>query len=172
MDALGQAKRLLVLIVGLFFFVGSPSTAAGQSSGVTVLAGASEYDLSGVGNTWFSGARFDIRPIRFLVFEAGVHYFHYTPQLGDDRARYLIPEAQVQFEPLRGHFRPYLGAGAGAAWLIWSGDNSLDPAISAALGVRVDLGPRWGLLAEGRLWSIDPWGSSVAELGLGISRRL
>lgn len=167
-----RAKRFLVLAVGLFVFGGSPGRVAGQSSGITVLAGVSEYDLSGVGSAWFSGARFDTRPIRFLVLEAGLHYFHYTSQFGDEPVRYLIPEVQVQFEPVRGRFRPYLGAGAGAAWLFWRGDNSLDLTVSAALGLRVDLLADWGLLAEGRLWAIDPWGGSVAELGFGISRRL
>lgn len=165
-----RAMRFLVLVVAMFAFGGWAGTAMGQSSGVTVLAGASSYDLSGVGNAWFSGARFDARPIRFLVLEAGLHYFHYTAQ-SDDRVRHLIPEAQLQFEPVRGPFRPYLGAGAGAAWLIWRGDNSIELSLSAALGFRVDLRGSWGLLAEGRVRSIDPWVGSLGELGLGISRR-
>lgn len=50
-----RAMRFLVLVVAMFAFGDWAGPAMGQSSGVTVLAGASTYDLSGVGNAVFRG---------------------------------------------------------------------------------------------------------------------
>ena len=142
--------------------------AAQTETSVTLVGGAVQYDLSGTGTTPFIAARVEVVPAsaRFVVAEAGLEFVSYEPQFGE-RRHHWIPEAMVQLQVPAESFRPYLGVGIGYSYA--STDSA--PTLAVAGGTRLRLTADWGLRAELRVRSIDPWTGSTADWGFGISRR-
>lgn len=173
MKAPGRCAAAAGTALLVVMMVTAPAAAqeAADRPSLALVGGAWEYDLSGTGTSWFAGARGSLPVGGPLVFEPGVTYARYGSQGGSD-VNYLIPEAQLQIESLRGGARPFLGIGAGPA-LGWSnGDSQIDLSLSVGAGVRFDVSPDWGARAELRVRSIDPWTGTVAEWTAGVSRRL
>lgn len=150
----------------------SPWMAAAQESGraVSVLAGPSQYDLSGTGTTPFGTVRLDLPVERRLVLEPAFTYMSYESQAGA-RTHHMLPEAQLQVTGAGTVFRPYLGVGLGASWATGAADDEFDLTLSTAAGLRVRMSSDWILRGELRVRAIDPWTGTTADWGLGIGRR-
>ena len=143
-----------------------------SSRAVAVVAGPADYDLSGTGWSWSAGARLDLPVAGPLLVEPGLGVFHYDDQFSD-RSWYLLPEVSVQLQyPGRG-VRPYVGVGGGWAWAVQGPGNS-DLSVHAALGVRIDPKPSWGLRTEARMRNISGFegNNSILEFVVGYSRGL
>lgn len=153
--------------------LGVPCPAEGQSyprveAGVVHAQG--EYDLSGVGWAHLYSVRVPVTLNRWVVVEPGLTYFDYLSQ-GSQEVWFLVPEIQVQLSPLEGRFRPYLGAGIGAARESFPGRAEWLLSVSAAGGLRVGVTGPWSVVGELRVRALDPWTGSVAEFGVGVLRR-
>lgn len=83
----------------------------------------------------------------------------------------IIPEAQVQLSLPFTAVNPYMGMGLGVSVLDTSAGTNADLTISGALGVKVWLSDRWGMMAEfrGRGLGID-FENTSAEYTVGVSR--
>lgn len=169
--------RLTVAVVVL----GSALPAAGQSTPVStseirpryaggVVAGASQFDLSGTGTTAFLSARLEAELRRWLVAEAALNTFRPVEQFGR-QARYTVPEAQLQLQVPGRVIRPYLGAGGG---FVFAGDGQRRRGTaSGAAGLRVALpGGRLDARGELRARGIGRYFSgSTTEWTAGIGYR-
>lgn len=154
---------------------GLPPTALAQSGGsVGLLAGVSQYDLSGVGTVPTASFRATTGLERTLLGELALGYFAYTSQ-GDRQVNHVMPEIQLQAQWPREGLRPYMGAGAGFshAWIDVSGERASDtePTLSLAGGVRLPVVAGWVLQAELRVRTIDPWTGTTGDWGLGLAGR-
>ncbi len=129
---------------------------------VGLVAGASQFDLSGTGTTAIVGARFETRLRRWLLAEAALSTFRPEEQ-SDPRVRYTVPELQLQLQAPGRLVRPYLGVGGG--WVLASDDRPSRGTMSGAGGVRVPLaGARVALRAELRVRGIGRnFSGSTAE---------
>ena len=166
----------LALVIGLAF---PASPAAAQHApadlgrpryAVGVVAGASQFDLSGTGTAGLLGARVEAELRRWLVAEGAVGFFRPGEQFGG-RASYAIPEAQLQVQFPGRVVRPYLGAGGG--YVFASGGGDAEGTASGAGGLRVAL-PGAGLDARGelRVRGIgQSFAGSTAEWTLGVGYR-
>lgn len=137
---------------------------------LALVGGAWQYDLSGTGTTWFAGARAALPLGGPLLIEPGLTYARYTTQ-GGTASNLLFPEAQLQVELLRDRYRPFLGVGAGPAFISGGGSNT-ELSLTASAGLRAQITPLWGVRGELRVRSIDPWVGTAAEWTVGLSRRL
>jgi hypothetical protein len=102
--------------------VGAPlvSLAFGQQVprlDVGVAAGPLPYDLSGTGTGFAASIRAPWQARRWLVIEPSVGVFSYNSQF-DIRSSYLFPELSIQGQLQLGRVRPYLGGGAGGAFVL------------------------------------------------------
>lgn len=171
--------RLLLLVLGSSVAL-APRAALAQDAvaelplrhryAAGLVAGASQFDLSGTGTAGIIGARLEAEAQRWLVAEAALGFFRPEEQFGD-RARYTVPEAQLQVQvPLR-MLRPYVGAGGG--WVLASGGRGTRGTASGAAGVRLGA-PRTRLDARGelRVRGIGRgFSGSTAEWTLGAAYR-
>lgn len=144
------------------------SLLAQEGPGVTVLGGAAGYDLSGDGTSWVAGAAMELVPASPLVVEPGVRLFRYEPQFASE-ITYLFPELSVQAQLPLGWIRPYLGGGAGGAFVV-EGRGSDELTVHGAFGARIRLDRRWSVRPEFRIRSVNPWVGSVGDFTLGITR--
>jgi len=136
---------------------------------LTVVGGAAGYDLSGDGTSWVAGAALEFVPASAIVIEPGARVFRYGPQFGPE-VTYLLPEMSVQAQLPLGAIRPYLGGGAGGAFVV-EGDASDELTLHAAVGARVRVDGRWSIRPELRLRSVDPWAGTLGDFTLGVTRR-
>ena len=77
-----------------------------------LVAGVSQFDLSGTGTTALVGARLETELQRWLVAEGALGYFRPQEQF-PERSTYAIPEVQLQVQYPGRVVRPYLGVGGG-----------------------------------------------------------
>ena len=166
--------RLSIAITGLTVLIALP--AAGQSSSVVsrprhaaaLVAGASQFDLSGTGTTGVFGARVETELRRWLVAEGALVFFRPMEQFGG-RLRYTITEAQLQLQLPGRVFRPYLGVGGG---YVFAQGNDMRGTGSVAAGVRVALRPSLDLRSELRVRGIgSSFSGSTAEWTIGLGYR-
>lgn len=134
-----------------------------------VVAGASQFDLSGTGTTGFIGARLEADARSWLVTEAALGYLHPKEQSGS-RTHYLITEAQLQAQIPGRVVRPYLGGGGG----FFSGSNGRGRrgTASGSVGLRVAMSQLLDARGELRVRGIGKsFGGATAEWTLGVGYR-
>lgn len=153
--------------------VASSDAISGQEArpfSVAVLVGPTTYDLSGTGTSLVLAGEFDYVPVTAVVLEAGLTYFGYTAQSGDE-VRFLFPEVSVQGQVPIGPVRPYVGGGVGRSIVIAGGrDNQLT--LHVVGGLQVQLNSTWGMRGELRVRAIDPFGASMGDFAFGVTRAL
>jgi hypothetical protein len=154
---------------------------------LAIVAGPAEYDLAGVGRSWTAAARLGIPLTPALRLEPGVGFFTYGSQFGGDRLSFLLPEVTLQLQYPGRRVQPYLGVGAGAAYMIEGYDQSVDPfwgdldlsveprlepSAHAAVGLRAGVARNWGILGEARVRNISFFkgNKSIVEFVLGAAR--
>ena len=136
----------------------------------SLLAGVSQFDLSGTGTAPLLSARFEAEMRRWLVAEAALGTFRPEEQFGG-RSRYTVPEVQLQVQVPGRVFRPYLGAGGG---FVFRGDGRpRRGTASGAGGLRVALpGGRVDGRGELRVRGIGrSFGASTADWTAGVGYR-
>ncbi len=138
--------------------------------GASLVAGVSQYDLSGTGTTAVLGMRLDAELRRWLVAEAALGFFRPEEQVGE-RTRYTLPEAQLQVQWPGRVVRPYLGAGGG--YLLADGARGGRGTASAAGGARIALpGPRFDARGELRVRGVGSgFSGAAAEWVVGLGYR-
>jgi len=168
--------RLLATLVTAAAIVAAPAPGLSQAvpsvpaqRAVALLAGVSQYDLSGTGTTPFGAVRFDLPVARAIILEPGLALLTYEPQFGE-RVTHVLPEVQLQVQRAASVFRPYLGAGMGASWAGRSGEDELDFTLAGSGGVRLVTQSAWVLRSELRVRVIDPWVGTTADWSLGVGR--
>lgn len=171
-----RPRQCPVLIAGLVLSVALlPDQLRAQdrpsSRAVAVVAGPANYDLSGTGWSWSAAGRLDLPLGRVLVLEPGIGFFTYDPQFGS-RSWLLLPEVSLHLQYPAHGVRPYLGVGAGGAFAL-QGPGTTEPSVHAALGLRLDMNPRWGLRAEARARNLSVFeaNNSILEFVAGYSQR-
>lgn len=158
------------ILVALLALAASPSLAAAQRGGSTLAAGINRYDIQGASGTdWVIAARFAIPVGAYGIAEPGVTFLRWRPAIGT-KITYLIPELSFQMQGYVKSLRPYIGAGIGystpSRGALAVTENFL--ALHAAAGVRLYLSRRWGLRAEVRARSINPWSGTTIDMTFGI----
>ena len=139
---------------------------------ISLVAGPSPYDLSGVGTSFAVNLGFAWRPLRrVLVVEPSLGYFRYTTAF-DEKYTWLFPELSVQAEARLGSLRPYLGGGVGQGRVSAHGQSAWDDTIHGLVGARLAISGGWGVRAEMRLRGIGPTGGNTTDFGIGFTRRL
>ena len=145
-------------------------TVAAQDLALSVAIGPSPYDLSGTGTGAAGAVRLAWTPVRSLVVEPGMTVFTYRSQF-DERTTLLFRELSIQGELPLGRVRPFLGGGAGGAFVV-SGPGDTEATLHAVGGVRIALGKNWGALGEMRIRAVRPWTGNTVDFMLGVSRRI
>jgi hypothetical protein len=147
-----------------------PSAPAPWRYGASLVAGVSQYDLSGTGTTAVLGMRLDAELRRWLVAEAALGFFRPEEQVGE-RMRYTLPEAQLQVQWPGRVVRPYLGAGGG--YLLADGSRGRQGTASASGGARVALpGARVDARGELRVRGVGSrFSGAAAEWVVGLGYR-
>jgi hypothetical protein len=139
---------------------------------VAIVAGVSQYDLSGTGTEGFVALRVDLPMSDYIYAEPSFGYMSYRSQ-GGDLVRHLTAEVQLQGSYPFGRWRPYLGGGAGGFFDMRKqrgGAELVRPTVSGAGGVRVELLEDLGARAELRVRGIGKsFGGSAAEWSAGLS---
>ena len=136
---------------------------------VSLLAGPSSYDLSGVGTAPAVAVGLAWQWTPALVVEPGLTYFRYDPQFGS-KITYLFPELSLQLMVPRGPIRPYLGAGAGRSVVLNRPGDHLS--VHATVGARVPVTSNWMARGEVRARSPHQWGASMVDIMFGLTWRL
>lgn len=156
-----KGTKIAALALGLALTAGAGGL-AGQS--FTVAAGVSTYDLSGTGTEAVGSLRVDGPVAAGLRWQAGLGFFRYEAQFGDDRTLFL-PEAGLEWHPPVGGLPLYLGAGVGANLERGPGDN--DATLYGAVGLDLGTGD-FSLRPEVRVRAVDPWVGTMADFTLGL----
>jgi len=147
----------------------------GPSSEIGVMIGASRYELSptafgGSTGTGFSfNAGFTLALIRRVVLlEPSLGYSTVTTEFGKHTS-WIFPELTAQVQRTYGRVRPYVGAGIGTGTQGLTGPTHWKFTLLGLGGVRVHVGGLWGVRAEVRLRSVDPWSGHTAGFGVGFT---
>jgi hypothetical protein len=135
-----------------------------------VAFGPSPYDLSGTGTAFAAGVRAPWQAQSWLVIEPGIGFLSYEEQFGD-RLTYLFPELSIQGQLRLGRARPFLGGGAGGAFVV-GGEGETVETLHGVVGTRVDMSPVWTLSGEMRVRAVRPWSGSTVDFLFGVNRRL
>jgi hypothetical protein len=146
---------------------------ASAQARVTLVAGATQWDLSGTGGSFTMGGRVDMPIKRIVLIEGGATWFSADQQFGDTTTVFL-PEVQGQVQ-YPAALAPYAGLGIGLA-VDFREDEDLgtlvEPTFSAALGVRLDVNESFGLRAELRVRGHEPnFTGTTADWTGGVSWR-
>lgn len=162
-------------IVGILAYASLPPAALAQDTGsVGLLAGVTQYDLSGVGTVPTASFRATTGLDGTLLGELALAYFAYTSQ-GERQVNHVMPEVQLQAQWPREGLQPYLGVGGGFsyAWTDVSGASTseTEATLSLAGGFRLPVIAGWILQAELRVRTIDPWTGTSGDWGLGLAGR-
>jgi hypothetical protein len=171
-------RSLAVSTTFIFLATASASMLGAQASrslgtGIVLLGGAAQYDLSGTGTTGVISLRLDHMPKRWLVTEASLGYLHPPMQFGG-RETLLIPEGQLQVQLPFNYVMPYLGIGGGWVFAHGDGRSERTGTASVATGLRVVLpNAPISLQAELRVRGIGKsFSGSTAEWTGGLRWRL
>lgn len=143
------------------------------ASGVSLSAGAADFDLTGSGTTPIVALRGDAELRRWLVGEFGLSALRPNERFGS-RLTYVVPELQLQLQLRAGLLRPYVGVGGGWFYAIGADrDRQSALSASAAAGARIDLtDARFGLRGEVRARGIDrEFSRRVTEVTGGVVLR-
>lgn len=141
-----------------------------RSTTVSMFAGGSQYDLSGVGWTAVFGPRVDHTFLAPLGVQFSLPVYRYEPQLAD-KITYVLPEVSVLVSPQLGRVSPYVGFGLGWSFVVSGPDGLNELTLHVAVGVRVQLAGPWDLRSEGRLRAMDPWSGNTADISGGVGYR-
>jgi hypothetical protein len=162
-------KKSRILLTFAFFLGAGRAQAQLPIPSMTVMAGVSQYDLSGTGKTPFGAIRLNV-PLLFANVEGSLGVMH--PDESGGAHTYIIPEAQLQWELFPLLVKPYVGLGGGMFRAISGpGDHTSRITGSASAGVRVGLPlVGAGFRAELRVRCIgSSCGGSSAEWTAGVS---
>lgn len=141
------------------------------SPAVSFLAGPSNYHLSGTGTAFAAAIRFDVPTGRLFILEPGMGFFRYRTKVGTT-IKYLLPEIGLQFQPIHGPVRPYLGVGAGFSEYL-TGPGPSPGTVHAVAGLRVRVTGDYGFRGEIRVRGLDPFsGQQMTDLTFGLTKRL
>ncbi len=136
----------------------SPRTAHAQATDpqwydghVSLQAGVSIFDRSGVGTTGVYALRADLPIYPSLLIEGGLSYARPGGESGVGDV--FMPGFQVQLQGTSGQFSPYVGLGAGLTVEVPEAEGATDVSFSPsfATGVRVAVSEGAALRLEGRL---------------------
>lgn len=161
------------LAAALTLFALAAPVSAQDGPRVSLMAGVSQFDLSGTGDALTTAVRVDGDVTPILLWEAGLGFSFPEQQFDEDKTTLMIPEAQVQLQR-PGRFAPYLGIGAGVAFDFRGDDvgTRVDPTFSGAVGARFDLATQVGLRGELRVRGVGTgFEGSAAEWTLGLTWR-
>lgn len=139
---------------------------------VSLVGGASQFDLGTTGTAAFGGVRGDIELNRWFLAEAAVSATRMAASAL--QATYVFPEVQLQLQLPYRIVRPYLGVGTGVSSVFDSErSDRYKQTFSAAAGMRALLpGTSTTVRAELRLRKIGPQTSaSMADWSFGLGRR-
>jgi hypothetical protein len=137
---------------------------------LAIAAGPTPYDLSGTGTALGAGIRAPWQVQTWLIIEPGVGFLSYESQFVDQTS-YLFPELSVQGQFRLGRARPFLGGGAGGAFVV-QGEGQTVETLHAVVGSRIDVSPDWVISGEVRVRAVQPWSGNTADFLVGLSRRL
>jgi hypothetical protein len=153
-------------------FLAIPVSVVGQQPDrwVSLLSGASWYDLDARGSGTKAAIRVDLPITPALRVEPGLGYLGYREGSGE-RVHQFLPEFQLQLQLPGERFRPYLGGGLGASWERGPEGDLTELAVSGGAGLRVLLTPDWRMSGEARFRGVGPWGGSMTDVVIGIGRR-
>ncbi len=163
--------RLPALLPALLLPAGALFGQAGPATTFALTVGASAYDLSGTGTGSQAGARVGVPLTRSWAVEAGGTYFQYESQSADN-IHALLPELSARATADLGGARVFGVAGAGLGWFDMEDRNETDLTLHVGLGLDVPVRPAWGIRAEARLRSVDPWTGSMLDFGVGLRTTL
>lgn len=134
---------------------------------ISLLAGATSYDLSGTGSAFAGGVFADYPLVRFLRAEAGAGFVRYEPQ-GGTTTSLLFPEIGLRLIGTVGNVQPYVGGGAGLAAVL-EGTGDTDLTLHGVAGARFIVAPRLSLRGELRVRSVDPFTGTTADFMGGLT---
>ena len=136
-------------IGALFLVLASPQVGRAQDPPtytLSLLAGASTYDLSGTGTTFAMAGELTWHCWRALAVEPGITYFGYDTQFGE-RTTILFPEVSIQARAPRGVVRPYIGGGIGLTVPVAGSGGGTDRSLHAVAGLSVGALTSWSFRA-------------------------
>lgn len=118
---------------------------------VSLQAGVSIFDRSGVGTTGVYALRADMPIYPSLLIEAGMSYAR--PGGDSGVGDVFLPGLQVQLQGTSGQFSPYVGLGAGLTVEVPEEEGATDVSFSPSFstGIRVAVSEGAALRLEGRL---------------------
>lgn len=166
------ARGILLAIVFAASVFHQGSAQAPNETTVSFFAGASEYDLSGVGWTAVFGPRIDHTLRGPLAVQFALPVYSYVPQFAPGHLTWILPELSLLLSPTIGRVSPYLRFGPGWA-IVVSGKQygNSEETLHVALGARVQVSRSWDLRSEFCIRSINPWAGSTVDIGGGIGYR-
>lgn len=133
--------RLPLLLFGLLLPIARGAAQSAEPASrdlfVSLLGGASQFDLSGTGTDPMVSVRVETAARPWLVLEGAVSTFRPQEQFAQ-RRRYVLPEAQVQLQVPARIVRPYLGLGLGSM-IASEGSARVRVTTPVAAGLRVVL---------------------------------
>lgn len=160
-----NAVRLLLAVCAAAIPVGA------DAQGITVAAGVRTYDEEGGG----SAAMFAVRTEFPIGSAAILEFSSSTAERADDvsEATASVFEAQIQLPIRLGEvLTPYFGAGGGMA-STYDSDEGWRAVLSAGVGVRAALAPRFGLVLDVRARGFGTdFDASHLDLTAGLRIRL
>ena len=150
-----------------------PSAADAQHSRthVSVMAGVTEYDLSGVHTSGIYALRLAAPWHPNLLVEGSLSYVRTEQDFGESDL--FLPEVQAQLQGTWARFSPYVGIGAGAAFDLPKDEDletDTDFAPVFSVGARVAVAQGVGVRIDGRLHGIEAdFTGTVSELTGGFT---
>jgi hypothetical protein len=167
---LGSVGALAAAPVGAQQPGAAPTVRERPRHAAALVAGVSQFDLSGTGTAGIVGARLEAEVRRWLVAEGALGFFRPEEQFGG-RSRYIIPEGHLQVQFPGRAVRPYVGAGGG--YVFASGGRRSRGTASGAAGLRLGLpGAPIDARGELRVRGIGrSFSGSTAEWTLGLAYR-
>lgn len=136
---------------------------------ISASAGASSYDLSGVGTSGVAAVRFEMPVLSRIDVQMGTGFFWYGSQF-DREIAMLLPEVGIQTRPPIGV--PLLfGVGVGHTLGV-KGSPEDDPTLYVAAGLDIEDRAGWAIRPELRIRAVDPWAGTMGDFTLGVRRRL
>lgn len=139
-------------------------------------------DLMGAGTDLLAGAGVRLPLSGVVRVEPGLRYTRFTAEPdqvdpdADPEVSLLLLDFQLQVQLPHDRVRPWVGVGAGGAMDLRGGDRGdaklVMSTFSASAGVSLAVLHRLGLLAEGRLRTLDGFGDRAVDLALGLAWEL